>query len=567
MSFSTDFSLPGCASTTPKARSNEADTKLTSTMPMPMQVIFNSSVHAKQTTGITSPNDIVYVRRDIKGCGAFIHKLADNLTDFPVQVKALRNLANQCLILESDQTTIDATYMLATVTARVNRLRKELIEVLIEIKPDALEKLKKVEQVQAYFLFNLIDLALIKQKWLERVKFINVYSVYPYWDTDLTVNNLLKRHRLDPELAIEWFSLLTTEHGRNTICLRLIDEYLDQDYPEKALTLIRTPNKLLCVTDRMASLGKVIDHYLKRKKIAAMELLRIRKAQIPALNEQGKAENDLRHIKALWNKGHVTLSFDVAKQRITDIDPATKALKFPDLCFEFIKLVIHNPSENLSPQQRLHILQFMIEDLPDDFRKKQLLTYAKDKGFFSSSIEGADVAINTALSELDKRPFRLLKYAQNCIWYSKQDDTLSEAHDNLSKAFEVASEIRSPECILGFINSVLNRIDRGIATFEWGFTTLPPKEKKDFDRMLQGLPNELKYLLVLRNKVKPNPLLSTLEKEFHADSFNQEPHKAVTLYLKRFSDWALKESGVDLMRRTYLLPPTPTAKYSFPAGH
>lgn len=522
---------------------------------------------------IIDRSNIVVLRNSLAGSTAFINLLADSLDQkkYPEQVKELKALAERYSTLENpEKTDFDPTYMLATVYAQADRLRKDLVTILLAVKPEDCENLKKTieakltaEQLKhPSFFHNIFAIVQNQQLWdkSKENSLEDLFNLFILSGQDATLNPIIYER-------IE--TLQMTQSQRD----HLYSEALNRLKPEEAFDFIRQSGNSWSVNEKIRLAGKVVDNILKAGNPIAWELLMPRKAENVTSEERESAKKDLEAIKSLLTQGQLLRAFELVGQRITDIDPSTKALKFPDLCFQCLELLLALPKEQLAqlappseaivtaqPDEKdkkssdeitgtaaqpakakqkkelskplMNILEFMITQLPDGSRKEDLLFKANESGLFSPA---KDILLAT-LTELKKRDSRLLKLAR--IFINEREPKL---------AFEVINQIQSPCFIFGFINSLL--VDSGIK--------LTAEQNTALQNIIHNLPNTLKYLLILQNKEKPNPLLAQLAKEFDVTTLKEEAEKQICLVImaKKIQDYfvAKKELSEEDKNRLFLL--------------
>lgn len=484
---------------------------------------------------------IVAIRDSIKGSEEFITALANHLDTkiYPEQIKGLKEIAERCKILENpEKSEITPDLMLATVSAQTQRLKRDLIAILQTLSNRDLARLRATSHSifkdlkLPPFLQNILHIADIKQNWDQILK---VRDRTLEQQAKSLIQELLNIS--EPEIAMEWLENLSNNQLRSKLSELILSHYLSKGEAEAAEDFIRNSGKLFRSYGKVQYYGKIMDHFLEesepnpRMLPKVWMLLMRRSAPAPTATEAADANKDLETIQTMLKEGQIRQAFELAKNRLTDIDPATKALKFPTQCSEFLQSVLalpknpwtepstkmsegstsaaSLPAENEDDEAEkimLQILEFIITDLPDDDRKRDLIQQAKTAPFFSSIPGGSIISgliLKTAETEFNKRPRRLYKLAEFFIKGA-----------NFKLAFEVANQIQLPPAILGF---VINVLDSG--------KKLTDEESKALLTKIQNLPDEFKYLLIQRNLKKPHLLLAQLEKEFNLSSYKQEAEK------------------------------------------
>lgn len=378
---------------------------------------------------------IVVIKSDLRSVAPFLHALARQFpSDGPGGV-SLRALISQYEIFEQPTNQIDRTFMLTTVVAQSSRLKQELIEFLDSIDRTVIQTVKKdFPDVPFSFLTNL--LSMIGQ--------ISIHFLHN--GSKKTLAQLISSNEL--VLAEFWVKALYRRYRLETFRFYddTIDYFLERRDPDSAQTLLKLIRKYILPERELLLMGKIIDCYLDNEDIAAWKLLIPRAAPKPTLHEIAAADRDLATIQSLFGTGQISLGFELARTRIADLDSITKALKFPDHCFEFLKLVSEFTKEQLfdliPPEERpsvkpiLDLLEFVITCFPDGQRKKELLQHKKLRQLCVYRLG----ILMFATQGLEKRPDRLCRLAIIC---------LKKGYHQL--AFEAATHIEDPQHIYPFI--------------------------------------------------------------------------------------------------------------------
>lgn len=524
---------------------------------------------------------VVTLKASLAGCADFINLIADNLdkSKYPKHIDHLKILAKQYGAIEKVNLTPAAK---VTIAGAAQRLRKTVVAILIRIKPEDCETLKKILASQETakkitfppFLKDIMTVV----EYQKQLNEANQKQMFH--EAASTVDRLIELWRRSQEaellpLIVDWAKTLPRTEDKKeqydrdrryrhifSVCVSIShDSYV---------TLIQQSPNLLPLYTRIYKIEDVIGGYLNEENTKAWQFLMPKKTAQPTAAELEIATKDLAAIKSLWQQKKVVGALELAKKHMFDVDPTTKALKFPDLCFEFFEQLLALPKEQLAqldtnsknvppaahsekdektskatlavavkfpdPEEEekklskplMDIVEFMITFLPDGDRKKALLAQAKENDLFrpvSSTLCGAQLAIS-------HRPLNLLKLAK--IFIKK---------DEIKLAFEVVAQInqeQSPFVILGFIFAILEREPQ-----------LTNEQKTVIETMIHKLPKVLKYFLVMQNKAEHNLLLAPLEKEFDLNAFKQEAEKEISLYVTQdkiisfFMKGGLKEDVLD----------------------
>lgn len=530
--------------------------------------------------------NIVTVRASLAGSEAFINLIADSLdkAKYAEQIAKLKSLAGQYSPIEKTGTsTIDPAVMLANVSATAERLRKDLVAILLTVKTEDRKNLQKLLESKVKnenipfpaFLKDIIRLVEYQEAFTKGIQEPSYYN-----DPSTEVNSLAYLWRGCEEaeffpLILEWLKTIPFKDPKERqkqyvhtmgICVDIS--------PDKTLAFLRQSGDLLSLDQKISLMSRIIDRYLKEENPIVWEFLMPKKAaQLPP-GELEVAKKDFEEVKSLLKQNKVPQAFELANSHIFDLDSSTKALKFPDLCFEFFEQMLalskeqlaqlDTPSKDAAPTAALqtekdvksstestgaaaqpakpedkklgkpfmNVLEFMITYLPDNDRKKALM----NQGAKNELLLPASSAFWGAFHQVKDRQRRLLDLAKIFI-----------KNDEMKRAFEVVAEINQkefPMYILAFIISIL---DTGI--------TLIPEQNKAILSMIQNLPNPAKYFLILQNKEEQNPLLAQLEKEFDLPAFREEAEKQVCLFVTQVKiDSFLRRKGLkeDVIDKVYL---------------
>lgn len=526
---------------------------------------------------------LIKLQQDLKGSSAFINVIAvaletNNSKIFSEQITALRELAARCQIIESGTSTIDATTMLATVSANANRVKIDLINILKTIDVTILEGILLPTE-NSCFLLNIF--------------FVLSHRKIP-WDSNELSSSVLKEMLNGDEIdsAVQWLDAMPYGIDRleryNEVAQHVIEKMtkepeISHRQIERALEIIDSPDALT-IDKRVTHLGKLVDGLLKAQHPFVWELLIPKSTPEVTAAQTAAANENLATVKKLLASGDITGAFEQAKRVVTLTDPISGVLLFPEQCYELFRLLIElrphqlamlNPAgissatatievdtksasataatstasasaaiavsssaeqaesdAKMLEKPLMDLYEFIVKCLPDDDRKNDLLEVAAFNMFFDSLDPIFQIAYK---EELSKKPFRILQLAKK----------LSQSNE-LGLALEVASHIRSPEALWGFIVEMENHV-------------LQPEQSRILLNLAQRLPNYLKFLLIERNKEKPNPLYQTIEKEFDLKSFREEAERDFLLVIstERFSmyltDLITKKSLTPVDRNRILL--------------
>lgn len=548
--FHLNFDLIGSSAIAAAAQPTEANTKAAydSMIADIWRIIFeyvDSPTIAKLIRPDFAPSieqhQIVVIKSNFRGVTRFLHILMDKLpTNVPTHdsfhvertLGELKAVAARCQIFkQTDPTQIDHNVMLATVYAQSRQLKQDLCsacfwafwfirsfdDLLKAVPPSALTlNLARLSQAllegdtrenDPEFLARLIsqnELELVEH-WIKDYGstcqyqyYMNGKEEFKYEYCIQTIHQFLKCNKLENAQTL----------------IKLLFNAPENPQTEKAIlpkrVSIAEKHRLTKLSNReeLQLTGKLIDGYLENEDIGAWGLLIPKAAPEPTSREIACADRDLATIQSLFRKGEIALGFELARKHLTDLDPTTKALKYPDHCFEFLKLVIHLPREKiykLGPYEfrredpLTDLLQFIVTRLPDGQRKKELLqhkrmrqlfTYNYVHQFWSSPEDRKNFEekerklfvtfnniLDAAIHELDERPRRLCRLAILCI--------NKGIHHS---AFEAASLIEDPHSMFQFVlhirqNSVM----------------LSPNESRMVQAWTLDLPKEL------RDRLDPSP--------------------------------------------------------------
>lgn len=457
------------------------------------------------------------------------------------QIKSLTELAERAKELKDPKKQAEPS----TAFKEPKEKLAEIVKTIQRAEWDMIfaECLKEVKEKFPSFLKNIIDLAKLRTE----LDVAHADAKAIYFDRLNQLN--------EPKIAIEWISTISSPESQKDLYEMLVRHYSTKD-PALALELMRNAPDRLRVTDKIPLQGTVIDESLQKNDATVWSLLIPPVAPLPTVEESTKADQDLNAIKSLLEKGAILEALELAQKRVADIDPDTKALKFPKQCMEFIGALLAVPKDKLAVLSRTEkdqkassaaaattpakasepdfkylseeerekaveerekatkplkdILEFMVTYLPDGMQKHKLLSQAIESQFFSS-LEGFDKALLNAQAEQERRGMRLFRLAQIFI------------KDNyLPFAFEVAGHIQSPDAKMHFIISLIdNEVE------------LTSEQEKEVQNMIMNLPDEHKYMLILHNKEKPNKLIDPLIKDFNLQAFKQQAEKELTSVLTK----------------------------------
>lgn len=460
--------------------------------------------------------EIVAWRDSLRGGSDFITRVASNLEPkkYQSQIDSLHRLAAHCQSLEtfdSNLPQIDSVSMLNHISANAVWLRNSLIDALGTIEQVAFLSLERLSNAnweannQGTFLKNWISIVFRK----------DFYKMNP-----------ILLAAMDMEIAMQWM------RSRPANDLQFQDQFemIDPKAMDPELVLKyanEAPIQMLSEHRRIELLGQIIVRHLEMGNACAWDWLKPRTASPAVTAEEIENANQIVELATTFiNAGHLPDAMELIKANgLTDEDPKTQTLKFPDQCVKLLGLLIARPK--IDQKTLGEILHFILHYLPDDKTKLGLLEEMEK--VIKKSTRGRPPILEivwAATGEIRARPLRLYKLSRILI-----------ADGDLERAFLIGRTFKDCAPLnFSFLDGLLERSD------------LSAEEKAEFLRLAQNLPKELKHFLIIRAiEKRRQDLAAGIEKNFDRAALYKEATANIrpVLMTERIIDTILAKEHLD----------------------
>lgn len=455
-------------------------------------------------------------RESTAGGSIFLERIAGHLkiSKHPSRVNKILRFANHWKDIENPNfATHPHAEKMSLLAANALWVKSSVVDVIKEIQDDDLMTFSFVGPSS---LKNVIKLARFK-KIVER----NQQSQLPTFNDARNISQ-------ERDLLIQFCKIVTDRKERAELAILFMENCLQWQLPEEAEEFLNQADHDLLPQDvKIFYRGRITDYHLSRSNTCVWDRFKLTLKSPQVSSEETMVANVvLKEVIALIQSNKIDEALKIMKENLVDIHAENRVLKFPDQCAELMKLILERGP--ITDEKKLgDILHFILNELPDDERKLQMLrrwrmeisqaqSYQKDSASSSSMYSGTVAQyyylpriLNSAIAEMERRPRRLFKLAQ--IFLSDGDN---------QRAFFVASQLSSPKLVFAILDLALNH----------PFST---KDVTAFLQLNKNLPPEFRYTIIVRAiEKKQTALVSALEKDFDREAFRKTVSTQVTLNLR-----------------------------------